>query len=131
GYVQGAGDLIPDFLRLAGLEVTFLQASDFSDISKLALYDAIITGVRALNAEKRMDRWMPLLNQYVKNGGTLIMQFNTLQDLATTIYGPYPFTIGRGRVTEEDSEVKFLKPQHRILNYPNKISFTDFDGWVQ
>jgi LmbE family N-acetylglucosaminyl deacetylase len=131
GYVQGAGDLIPDFLRLAGLEVTFLQASDFSDMSKLALYDAIITGVRALNAEKRMDRWMPLLNQYVKNGGTLIMQFNTLQDLATKIYGPYPFTIGRGRVTEEDSEVKFLKPQHRILNYPNKISSADFNGWVQ
>lgn len=131
GYIEGAGDLVPEFLRLAGLEVTFLQESDFSDASKLTSYDAIITGVRALNAEKRMEKWMPILNQYVKNGGTLLMQFNTLQDLATTNYGPYPFTIGRGRVTEEDSKVKFLRPQHRILNYPNKISSADFDGWVQ
>src|SRR5690606_8377872 len=116
GYVEGAGDLIPNFLRLAGLEVNFLQESDFADASKLASYDAIITGVRALNAERRMGKWMPILNQYVKNGGTLVMQFNTLQDLTTHNYGPYPFTIGRGRVTEEDSKVKFLNPQHRILD---------------
>lgn len=131
GYIEGAGDLVPEFLRLAGITVTFLQESDFSDTSKLTSYDAIIAGVRALNAEKRMGKWMPVLNQYVKNGGTLLMQFNTLQDLATDNFGPYPFTIGRDRVTEEDSKVKFLKPQHRILNYPNKISFYDFDGWVQ
>lgn len=131
GYVEGAGDLVPEFLRLAGLQVTFLQESDFSDASKLASYDAIITGVRALNAEKRMGKWMPILNQYVQNGGTLIMQFNTLQDLATNTYGPYPFTMGRARVAEEDSEVRFLNPQHRILNYPNKISSADFGGWVQ
>jgi LmbE family N-acetylglucosaminyl deacetylase len=131
GYLQGAGDLVPDFLRLAGLQVTFLQESDFSDASKLVSYDAIITGVRVLNVERRMGKWMPILDQYVKNGGTLIMQFNTLQDLATTTYGPYPFTIGRGRVTEEDSEVRFLKPQHRILNYPHKITAADFKGWVQ
>src|SRR5690606_27101538 len=105
--------------------------SDFTSSSKLASYDAIITGVRVLNAEKRMAKWMPILNQYVENGGTLIMQFNTLQDLVTTNFGPYPFTIGRDRVTEEDSKVKFLKPQHRILNYPNKITASDFNGWVQ
>lgn len=131
GYIQGAGDLVPEFLRLAGLQVTFLQESDFTSASKLASYDAIITGVRVLNAEKRMAKWMPILNQYVENGGTLIMQFNTLQDLVTTNFGPYPFTIGRDRVTEEDSKVKFLKPQHRILNYPNKITASDFNGWVQ
>ncbi len=131
GYLQGAGDLIPNFLRLAGLEVTILQESDFSDASKLASYPAIITGVRALNVERRMEKWMPILNQYVKNGGTLVMQFNTLQDLTTHNYGPYPFTIGRERITEEDSEVKFLEPQHPLLNYPNKLSAADFNGWVQ
>jgi hypothetical protein len=116
---------------LAGLEVVFLQESDFIDASKLAAFDAIITGVRVLNAEKNMGKWMPILNQYVKNGGTLVMQFNTLQDLATNHYGPYPFTIGRDRVTEEGSDVKLLKPQHPLLNYPNKISPDDFKGWVQ
>ena len=131
GYVMGAGDLIPDFLRLAGIDVTILNESDFKNPQKLHDYEAIITGVRVLNAEKRMKEWMPLLNQYVENGGTLIMQFNTLQDLATQVYGPYPFTIGRDRVTEENSKVTFLNPQDRILNFPNKIRKEDFNNWVQ
>lgn len=129
--MQGAGDFIPDFLRLAGLQVTILQESDFLDAQKLSTYDAIITGVRALNAEKKMKTWMGELMQYVKDGGTLLMQFNTLQDLSTHQYGPYPFTIGRDRVTEEHSAVTFLNPQHRILQSPNHITKGDFEGWVQ
>ena len=119
GYVMGAGDFIPNFLRLAGLQVTILQESDFKNPQKLDEFEAIITGVRVLNAEKRMKDWMPLLNQYVKNGGTLIMQFNTLQDLATQEYGPYLFTIGRDRVTEENSKVTFLNPQDRTASARN------------
>jgi hypothetical protein len=59
------------------------------------------------------------------------MQYNTLQDMATTKLGPYPLTLGRERVTEEDAEVEFLQPNHKILNYPNKITAADFEGWVQ
>jgi hypothetical protein len=59
------------------------------------------------------------------------MQYNTLQDLATTKVGPYPITLSTQRVTEEDAKVKFLHPDNRILNYPNKITDEDFSGWVQ
>ena len=131
GYIQGAGDIIPDFLRMAGIEVTILQESDFANAGKLAGYDAIIAGIRAINVEKRMPQWMPVLNQYIQNGGTVIMQFNTLQDMSTTSIGPYPFTIGRNRVTEEDSPVEFLAPTSPLLNSPNKITQEDFQGWIQ
>jgi hypothetical protein len=45
--------------------------------------------------------------------------------------GPYPFTISRERVTEEDAEVNFLLPKHSVLNTPNKLDAKDFEGWVQ
>jgi hypothetical protein len=131
GYVAGAGDNIPDILRQAGLEVDMLKASDFVSATQLKKYDAIITGIRAVNAEKNMIYWMPVLLQYAENGGTLVVQYNTLQDMATTKLGPYPLTLSGKRVTEEDAKVTLTDPTHRLLNYPNKIQDEDFSGWVQ
>jgi len=141
GYIQGAGDFIPEFLKQAGIQVDVLENDDFysSGINgngayaknKLAGYDAIVMGVRANNTEKKLGSWMPFLLDYVRDGGTLIMQYNTNQDVTMSDFGFYPFTISNKRVTEEDSEVKFLNPNHRLLNYPNKITAEDFKGWVQ
>lgn len=131
GYIEGAGDLVPAFLRLAGLEVDILRESDLTNANKLKKYDAIITGIRAVNVEKRMPYWLPVLFRYAENGGTLIMQYNTLQDLSTTKIGPYPFTLTNDRVTEEDANVTFVDPKSRLLNYPNKITNEDFKEWVQ
>jgi hypothetical protein len=63
----------------------------------------------------------------------MVVQYNTGQDLEIDPAGfsPYPITLGRDRVTEENSEVRILKPDHPLLNYPNKISGKDFEGWVQ
>jgi LmbE family N-acetylglucosaminyl deacetylase len=131
GFVEGAGDFAPNLLRLAGMDVDVLKESDFNDVNNLKKYDAIITGIRAVNAEKRMSLWLPMLLQYAANGGTLIMQYNTLQDMATTDLGPYPMKLSAKRVTEEDAAVTFLNPAHRLLNYPNKITKDDFNAWVQ
>ena len=131
GYIEGAGDYTVTMLKLAGLQVTTLKESDLADASKLKQYDAIITGVRAVNTEKQMISWMPVLLQYVERGGTLVMQYNTLQDLATTKMGPYPFTLSSDRVTDENAKMTFLHPENRIMNYPNKITEADFKDWVQ
>lgn len=131
GFIEGAGDYTAEFLRLAGLQVEVLQASDFASAAKLARYDAIVTGVRAVNTQPNMRFWLPVLHQYVRQGGTLLVQYNTLQDLATERIGPYPFSLSTLRVTEEDAPVGLLNPQHRLLTYPNKISDADFKGWVQ
>ncbi len=131
GYVQGAGDLIPDVLREAGLEVDVLKESDLVSAAGLKKYDAIITGIRAVNAEKKMAQWMPVLLQYATEGGTLVMQYNTLQDMATTKLGPYPFSLSAKRVTEEDAAVTFTAPDHRLLHYPNELTQADMAEWVQ
>lgn len=131
GYIEGAGDFTADFLRLAGLDVVVLKDENFISAAGLEQFDAIITGIRAVNTEKKMAYWLPVLHQYVKNGGTLVMQYNTLQDLAAGNIGPYPFSLANLRVTEEDAKVEFTDPSHRLLNYPNKITESDFRGWVQ
>ncbi len=130
GYVEGAGDNIASILKDAGLSVDVLTEADM-EAGKLKQYDAIITGIRAVNTEKRMAQWMGHLLQYAENGGTLVMQYNTLQDMSTTGVGPYPIKLSDKRVTEEDAKVTFLKPEHRLLTYPNKITEDDFKGWVQ
>ncbi|MFD2286108.1 PIG-L family deacetylase [Pedobacter petrophilus] len=131
GYIQGAGDLIPGFLRQAGLQVDVLTEADILNPLKLATYDAVVTGVRVINTEKRIKNWQPALKSYVENGGTIVMQYNTTQDMALTDFGIYPFSISGKRVTEENAVVKFLIPNHKLLNYPNKITAADFNGWVQ
>ncbi|WP_210150172.1 PIG-L family deacetylase [Chryseobacterium scophthalmum] len=141
GYVQGAGDFIPEFLRIAGIQVDVLKDEDFygnldesngnGNQNKLSQYDAIVLGVRANNTEKKLGRWMPFLWSYVKTGGNLVMQYNTNQDTTVNQLGMYNFNIANKRVTEENAEVKFLNPKHQLLNFPNKITANDFNGWVQ
>ncbi|MCD0478686.1 PIG-L family deacetylase [Chryseobacterium sp. LC2016-29] len=141
GYIQGAGDFIPEFLRIAGIQVDVLKDEDFygnidesaenGSQNKLSQYDAIVLGVRANNTEKKLGRWMPFLWSYVKAGGNLVMQYNTNQDTTVDQLGMYNFTIANKRVTEENAEVKFLNPNHKLLNFPNKITADDFKGWVQ
>lgn len=141
GYVQGAGDFIPEFLRIAGVQVDILKDGDFygnldesggnGSQNKLSQYDAIVLGVRANNTEKKLGRWMPFLWSYAKAGGNLVMQYNTNQDTTVDQLGMYNFSIANKRVTEENAAVKFLNPNHKLLNFPNKITADDFKGWVQ
>jgi LmbE family N-acetylglucosaminyl deacetylase len=46
-------------------------------------------------------------------------------------YGPYPFHVGRERVTVEESPVEFVSMQAPLLRAPNAITAKDFEGWIQ
>ena len=129
GYIEGSGDDIPKYLEQLGYKIEKL--SDAHLENGLLKYDAIITGIRTYNTRSRLEVLNKKLLDYVFNGGTLIVQYNTNQDLVTNEIGPYPFEITRGRVTDEESPVNFLKPEHKLLNYPNKITGKDFEGWMQ
>ena len=69
--------------------------------------------------------------EYVENGGTMIVQYNTGHRLVTKDVAPYPLKISRERVSKEDAEIRILQPEHEVLNFPNKITQKDFEGWVQ
>jgi hypothetical protein len=131
-YIEGAGDDVPACLKQIGYHVTILT-DELLTSENLSKYNAIITGVRAYNTNKRLQANYQKLMDYVKNGGNLIVQYNTNNQLGsvTAKIGPYPFAISRDRVTDENASVTFVKPLSPALIYPNPISPSDFDGWVQ
>ena len=132
GYIAGAGDEVPAALRNLGYEVWEMKNEEVTP-ANLKKLDAVVLGVRALNTNERLRYFMPDLLKYVENGGTLITQYNTNFDLEIEKdkFSPYPLNISRERVTEENSEVRLLLPDHPALNYPNKMKAEDFNGWVQ
>lgn len=130
GYIVGAGDLVPEALREIGLNVTLLSENDLAS-SDLSAYDAIIAGIRTYNVNDRMKFVQAKLMDYVANGGVYLVQYNTNRPLLIDQIGPYPFEISRDRVTEENAKVDFINPESKALNYPNKITDSDFDGWIQ
>jgi hypothetical protein len=150
GYVKGAGDEVPQALEQLGVVVEFIDPAALrlrsgtagtSELDELKKYHAIVTGIRAYNATKGMKELHPLLLQYVEQGGTLIVQYNTTPRFSVSgvedfqidpaTLGPHPFKITRDRVTVEEAPPTFPNPKHPLLNTPNTITAADFEGWVQ
>jgi len=130
GYVMGAGDDVFEQLQNLGYDVTLLTDKMLEN-DNLAQFDVLITGIRAYNTRERLKYAQPRFLEFVKDGGTLIVQYNVSRGLQTEAIGPYPFTIGRDRVSDELAPVSFLNPDHQLLNFPNKIGPKDFEGWIQ
>lgn len=132
GYVKGAGDKIPDALIQLGYQVDYLGEKELG--GSLADYDVIVMGIRAYNIHEWLVGDYPSLMKYVENGGVLLVQYNTnsgVGPLRNVKMGPYDLSIGSGRVTDEKAAVQFIDPKHPLLNWPNKISAKDFEGWIQ
>ncbi|HEY0144059.1 MAG TPA: PIG-L family deacetylase [Thermoanaerobaculia bacterium] len=133
GYVMGSGDDVPGVLGQMGYAVTLLSDGDL-DRADFARYDAIVLGIRAYNTRDRLKQAHARLMDYVANGGTVVVQYNTanqLDDLAVPAPGPYPFKISRDRVTVESAPVQMLDATHPLLTAPNKITERDWANWVQ
>lgn len=131
GYINGAGDDVPAALRNMGYEVWEMKDEEVTP-ANLKKVDAVVLGIRALNTNKRIKFYMDDLLKYVNEGGTMVVQYNVNgQQLGKEQFAPFPIKISRDRVTEENSQVRLLKPQHPVLNTPNKLTAKDFEGWVQ
>ncbi|MBS9524573.1 PIG-L family deacetylase [Litoribacter alkaliphilus] len=129
GYIPGAGDDIPEVLQQMGYQVTLLDNGSLTS-NNLKQYSTIITGIRAFNVNENLANNMDQLLSYVKDGGNMIVQYNTSSPLLTNQLGPYPIKLSRDRVSVEEAPVKF-DGDSRILTYPHRISESDFENWVQ
>lgn len=131
GYIPGAGDKVAEAIMQMGLDVEILS-EDQIRTTDLSRFDAIVAGIRTYNTQEWLPSTKPILMEYVQDGGNYIVQYNTSsRDLLSNDIGPYPFTITRNRVTEEDAAVKRLLPESPVFNTPNILTAADFEGWVQ
>jgi len=130
GYVTGAGDDMPQSLLNLGINVHFLTAADLAN-GNLSKFDAIILGVRAYAVRDDLKTYNARILDYVKNGGVVIVQYNTPE--YDHNYGPYPYKMGSNpqEVTHEHSQVEILAPANPVFTWPNKITTKDFDNWVE
>jgi LmbE family N-acetylglucosaminyl deacetylase len=132
GYIAGAGDHVPEALRLLGYEVVMLGRDDIR-YSVLKNLDALVAGVRCYNVNDWMDEVYDTLMNYIHNGGLMLVQYNTANNIGPlkSRIGPYPFKISRNRITDENAEVMISQVGLGIFNQPNKIAKSDFVNWVQ
>ena len=130
GYIEGAGDVVPESLRQIGYNVTIIKPEQIS-AENLVNFDAIVVGIRAYNILDELKFKQKFLLDYVKEGGNMIVQYNTSRRIKTDNIAPYDLQLSRDRVTDENASVKILDPNHPLLNFPNKITPQDFEGWVQ
>lgn len=130
GYVMGPGDEVPAALAQAGYWVTLLDDEALASVD-LSAYDAVVTGVRAYNAREALKANSARLLDYVKAGGTLVVQYNTADGTLDADFAPFSLKLGRDRVTVEEAPVVFAEAASPLLTAPNRITERDFDGWVQ
>ncbi len=141
GYIAGVGDYVPEALEQLGVEVHLLGPDDLAS-GALGGYDTIMTGVRAYLNRDDLRAYNHRLLEWVKEGGTLIVQYNKLEfngrrsagsrsGFSPSPFAPFPAEVGRGRVTDENAPVKMLEPLHPVFTAPNRIAAGDWSGWVQ
>jgi LmbE family N-acetylglucosaminyl deacetylase len=130
GYVMGTGDEVPQALEQLGIHAHLLSAVDLAN-SNLEQYGAIIIGIRAYSNRPDLAANNARLLQYVKQGGVVIVQYQSPE--YDHNYAPYPYTLSGNaeKVVEETDPVTFTDAAHPLLQWPNKITPADFDGWVE
>ncbi len=129
GYVEGVGDEVAEAIAQLGVPLTFLDEAALAE-GDLSVFDTIVLGVRAYLARPDLRTHNQRLLDYVAGGGTLLVQYNKFEFNAGP-WGPYPISVGRGRVTDEDAPMRVLIPDHPAFTGPNRIGDSDWAGWVQ
>ena len=130
-YIPGVGDNVAPMLSQLGLAVTVVDPAEIAR-TDFSSYDAVVVGTRAYESRPELVASNAQLLEYVRNGGTMVAQYGQYEMQRPGIM-PYPITLSRPqqRVTLEDAPVRILRPEHRLLSAPNRISDRDFEGWVQ
>ncbi len=138
GYIMGSGDAVPEAIRQMGLTVDLLNENDLTS-GDLSRFDTIVVGIRAYQIRQDLTSNNQRILDYVKNGGTLIVQYQR-PDYVQQKLNPFPASMTdtqkttagtTARVVDENAKVTILEPTNPVFNFPNKITDVDFSGWVQ
>jgi hypothetical protein len=127
GYVMGPGDLVPDAIEELGVQPHVLNEAELAS-GDFSAWNVLVIGIRAYSTRPQLNKVQPRLDEFVRSGGTLIVEYQ-----GETFPAPLPLAMGRvpERVVDERTPVKLLDPANPLLSWPNKITTADFDGWVE
>jgi LmbE family N-acetylglucosaminyl deacetylase len=124
-YIMGPGDEVPQAIEELGITPHLLGDAELA-AGDYSSYDTIVVGIRAYSTRPAVAASQAHLDEFVRNGGTLIVQYQTDKFPA-----PLPLTVNRTNVVDEQAPVKLLAPTNPLFTWPNKLTSADFDGWVE
>lgn len=130
GYIMGSGDDVPEALRQLGVPFEMLTP-DHLAAGDLSRFTTLLLGIRAYAARDDVRKHNARLLEFARNGGTVIVQYNTQE--YDHNFGPYPYTMTARaeEISEENSPVHILEPAHPVFQTPNRITPADFEGWLE
>jgi len=132
GYIEGTGDEV--FNSLFALYGGHIQRIPIADIKpeNLKRFQTVILGVRTYAAHPELHGApTQALLDYAKNGGNVVVQYQTGEFTAAD--APFPLAVGNAaeRVIDETDPVQLIAPDSPLLTTPNKITPADFDSWIE
>jgi LmbE family N-acetylglucosaminyl deacetylase len=92
GYIEGAGDDVEAALNQLGVKTTVIGQNELAS-GDLSRYDAIVTGIRVYEVRPDVASNNSRLLEYVKQGGTLIVQYNK-DEYARGAFAPFAISMG-------------------------------------
>jgi hypothetical protein len=127
GYVMGPGDMVPEAIEEMGVHPHLLSDAELAS-GDFSAWSVLLIGIRAYATRPALIAAQPELDEFVRRGGTMIVQYQGANFPAPL---PLAFKGTPERVVDETAPVKLLDPANPLLNWPNGISTRDFDGWVE
>jgi LmbE family N-acetylglucosaminyl deacetylase len=131
GYVMGVGDDVPAAIAQLGADVALLDADDLAS-GELSVYQTIVVGTRAYAVRPDLVANNRRLLDFAQAGGHLVVLYQT-PEYDPAQQAPFPASLpgNAEEVSEEGAPVAILVPDHALLTTPNRITGSDFDGWVE
>jgi hypothetical protein len=138
GLVLGSDDTLPAVIGIGGFGLQWSELTDADlAVRDLDAFDTIVVDIRALRDRPDARRSFRRLLEFCQlRGKRLVVFYHKDVEFHPPGEGfrgaPFtPFQIGRARVTRADAPVRILAPDHVLLNHPNAIRLSDWDGWAQ
>jgi|TARA_B110000240_G_scaffold23013_1_gene23361 LmbE family N-acetylglucosaminyl deacetylase len=134
GWIDGGVDRAWFWAEKLGAKVTQISDEDLLS-GNIMNFDTIVSGVFS-GKSRPINAAINHLREWMSKGGRYVSQYHRPWDNWDVAQSaPYALQVGspsiRWRVTDPQSEVTLLKPNHEFFNGPNQISTEDFSGWVK
>lgn len=134
GLVRGPDDTIERALADLGVAYTALDR-DALAVARLEDFSTLLLDMRAYHHRPELAEYRDRLLQFCRAGGRIVSMYHKEREWnerpGHPLLSPFPLTVGADRITEEDSPVTMLLPEHRLWHQPHQITAADFAGWVQ
>ena len=103
-------------------------------VADLSIYSTILIAPRAYAEVEALQANAAVVRRFAEHGGTVVVLFGRDELLLPGVL-PYPVTFSpfatrrRSRALDPRAPVRLLAPRSSLLEWPNKITSSDFENW--